>query len=112
MKKLTLKLCAILFLSCFSLSPAFAASLQDAKAQGLIGEGNDGYVAYVVKPASPSIIELVTTVNIQRKAKFAETASNNGIAVAAVAKRFNQLAVEKTEAGNFYQNQAGEWLKK
>lgn len=112
MKYLMLKVCAIFMLSCLCLSPVFATSLQDAKAQGLVGESNDGYLGYVVKAVSPDIIELVKTVNAQRKAKFASTASNNGIDIAAVAKRFNQRAIEKTLTGNFYQDNTGRWQKK
>ena len=99
-------------LTLICINSAFALSLKDAKAQGLVGERNDGYVGYVVKPASAEVKALVKEVNNKRKAKFQSTASNNKISVEQVAALFYERAVNQTQAGHYYQNASGSWVKK
>lgn len=107
MKRLILGLCLILLGI-----PAFAQTLHEAKAAGLIGERNDGYLGYVVTPPSDDIKALVEDVNKRRKAKFSETAKNNDLETQQVAFRFYQRAVEETEPGHYYQDALGNWVKK
>ena len=94
------------------MNAAWAMDLTEAKTKGLVGERNDGYVGYVVKPPSVEVKNIVKEVNNKRKAKFAATASNNNITVKQVASRFYQRAISKTQAGNYYQNLNGKWVKK
>lgn len=94
------------------LNSAFALDLRQAKAQGLVGERNDGYVGYVVTPASAEVKAVVKDVNNKRRAKFTATANNNNITVEQVAARFYQRAVNQTQAGHYYQDASGKWIKK
>ncbi|MEE8060143.1 MAG: YdbL family protein [Pseudomonadales bacterium] len=102
----------VLLLTLIGINSAFALSLKEAKAQGLVGERNDGYVDYVVSPANAETKTLVKEVNNKRKAKFEATAKNNNLKVEQVATRFYQRAASQTAAGNYYQNAAGQWNKK
>ena len=91
---------------------ASASSLQLAKTQGLIGERQDGYLGYMVKPAAQQTKILVKDVNGKRRSKFQSTAKNNGLTVQDVAKLFFQRALKASKAGNFIQANDGSWQKK
>ena len=91
---------------------AWAVDLQSAKAQGLVGEANSGYVAAVKNPASNEVKALIADINAKRKAKFQSTAEKTGSTLAQVSNRFYELAVQKTAAGNYYQDKSGAWKKK
>ena len=106
------KLFYAIVLMVVGLNTALALDLREAKAQGLVGERNDGYVGYVVKPASAEVKAIVKDVNNKRKAKFASTASNNNITIEQVAARFYERAVSQTRAGHYYQDASGRWVKK
>jgi uncharacterized protein YdbL (DUF1318 family) len=94
------------------LQNAWALDIREAKEQGLVGEANTGYIAAVKMPASAEVRALVADVNGKRKAEFERTAQKTGATVAQVAQRFYELAVQKTEAGNYYQDAGGSWKKK
>ena len=61
----------VLLLLCSGLfaGPAFALSLNEAKAEGLVGEKIDGFVGIVVADPSAEVRELVEQVNRQRRAE-------------------------------------------
>ena len=96
----------------FALQSAWAIDLQDAKTQGLVGEGNNGYLAAVQTPASAEVKTLIANVNAKRKAQFENTAMKTNTTVLQVSNRFYELAVEKTRAGHYYQDRDGRWKKK
>ena len=96
----------------FTLSSAWASDLQDAKAQGLVGEANTGYLAAVQQPASDEIKALVSSVNAKRKAHFEKTSRSTNTTMAQVSNRFYELAVEKTAPGHYYQDLNGRWIRK
>jgi len=88
---------------------AWAIDIHDAKAQGLVGEANNGYIAAIQSAASAEVQALISDVNNKRKARFEETARKTGTTVAQVATRFYELAVQKTARGHFYQDRDGRW---
>ncbi len=105
------RILAAIFLS-LVLQTAWAIDLGTAKNQGLVGEANSGYLAAVKSPASADVKALISSVNAKRKAKFETTANNTNATVAQVSHRFYELAVQKTKAGNYYQDVSGRWKKK
>ena len=91
----------------------FAIELDEAKAQGLVGEKASGYLGIPNQQAvSEDVITLIKDINNKRKAKYTEIALKNNLQTDAVAKLANKKAIEKTEVGNYYQTQEGKWLKK
>ena len=94
------------------LQNAWAVDLHSAKAQGLVGEANSGYLAAVKRPVSNEVKALVADVNAKRRAKFQNTAKKTGTSLAQVSNRFYELAVQKTAAGHYYQDKSGSWKKK
>ena len=94
------------------LQNAWAIDIRDAKAQGLVGEANTGYIAAVKSPASAEVRALLADVNAKRKAEFEATAKKTGAETAQVANRFYEIAVQKTAPGGYYQDSNGSWKKK
>ena len=90
---------------------AWAIDIQTAKAQGLVGEANTGYLAAVGTP-SAEVKALVAEVNAKRKAEFQRTAEKTGATLQQVQVRFYELAVQRTEAGHYYQDASGNWKRK
>ncbi len=90
----------------------WAIDIRGAKAEGLVGEANTGFIAAVQTPVSAEVRALIEDVNRKRKAKFSSTAEKTGTTVAQVAHRFYELAVQKTTTGNYYQDAGGRWKKK
>ena len=91
---------------------AWAIDIGTAKQQGLVGEANSGYLAAINNPASTDVQALISSVNAKRKAEFEKTAIKTKTTVAQVSHRFYELAVQKTKAGNYYQDASGRWKKK
>ena len=91
---------------------ALAQSLEDAKASGLIGEQRDGYIGLVQGSAPPAVISLVEDVNRQRRERYQQIASENGISVDQVAQLAFNKAVEATRSGHFLEDANGRWVRK
>lgn len=108
MKQLIMGLCLMVFGS----NAAFAISLHEAKAAGLVGERNDGYVGYVVSPPGSDVKAVVKEVNNKRRSKFSQSANSNNLKIEQVANRFYQRAMQATDKGNYYQDASGTWVKK
>ena len=96
----------------FAVQNAWAIDLHDAKDQGLVGESQSGYLAAVKSPASAEVKSLIADVNNKRKVQFEKTAQKTSTTVAQVANRFYELAIQKTEAGHYYQDAGRKWVKK
>ena len=88
---------------------AFAATLGDAKKQGLVGEKDNGYVGIIVDSAQTR--QLVDSVNAKRKAKYLELAKKNKITLTQVEKLAAEKTYAKTRAGNYIWK-GGRWVKK
>jgi uncharacterized protein YdbL (DUF1318 family) len=90
--------------------PAFALSLDAAKAQGLVGERMDGYLGPV--ETTPEVVALVKNINNQRRAEYEKIAGANGQSLEVVQKLAAQKAYELTPAGFYIQGASGGWVKK
>jgi hypothetical protein len=104
----------VLLLLCSGLfaGPAFALSLNEAKAEGLVGEKIDGFVGTVVADPSAEVRELVERVNRQRRQKYDEVAKERGVPLDAVAKITGEKQLERTPAGQYVAGADGRWRQK
>ncbi len=91
---------------------AFAATLEEAKAAGQIGEKQDGYIGLVQASVPADVVALVESVNAQRRARYEQIANENGIPVSEVAKLAFTRAFENTRAGHFVESSPGQWMRK
>lgn len=91
---------------------AFAQTLEEAKAAGIIGEKRDGYIGLVQDSAPAAVVELVADVNRQRRERYQQIARENGISVQDVAQLAYVRAVEATRPGHFIEDANGRWVRK
>ncbi|MBY0581961.1 MAG: YdbL family protein [Sphingomonas sp.] len=80
---------------------------QAARSQGLIGEQPDGYLGIVGAP-TPDLRALINNINIQRKAKYTESAAS-GATVEQLAFTSGCNLILKTVPGEKYMTPAGVW---
>lgn len=89
---------------------AFALSIDDAKAQGLVGETPGGYLA-AVKP-SGDVNALVGSINNQRRAEYDRIAKQNGQPRSVIESLAAKKAYELTQPGHYVQGADGSWKRK
>ena len=94
------------------IGPALAGALEDAKAEGLVGERIDGYLGVVDSGAPGSVKSLVDQINAERKAKYAEIAKKQGAPVDAVAQIAGKKLIERASSGEYVMGASGKWQKK
>lgn len=90
--------------------PAYALDLQQARAQGLVGEQADGYAA-TLKPGA-EVQALVAEVNARRRQEYERISKENGQPVDVVAKLAAVQIIQNLPAGSMYQSPGGGWVKK
>ncbi|MBT1445723.1 DUF1318 domain-containing protein [Shewanella sp. JM162201] len=88
----------------------FAMDLQQAKAQGLVGEQQNGYLGLV--QGSAEARALVDDINAKRRAQYEKIAAKNKIATSDVAKLAAEKAIKAADKGHFVQDPSGKWVKK
>ncbi|MGI9508232.1 MAG: YdbL family protein [Geminicoccaceae bacterium] len=97
-------------ISITTIDAAHAGPLDDAKAQGLIGEKADGYVGAVT--GDDSIQGMIDEINAGRRAKYAEIASKRDAPIEAVAAIAGKKLIERTPAGQYVMSGDGQWQRK
>jgi len=85
-------------------------SLQQAQAQGLVGERVDGYIG-IVKNA-PGVATLVDDINLKRRQLYRDIARKNGIPLDAVERLAAEKAIARAGSGEFIQDANGKWVQK
>ena len=110
--RLVKRLTQVLFLFALMSSVAFAATLEEAKAAGQIGEKQDGYIGFVQTNVPADVAALVADVNAQRRERYQQIARENGIDIREVAKLAFTRALENTLSGNFVESSPGQWTRK
>lgn len=90
--------------------PAHAQSLEQAKAQGLIGERADGLIG-AVGGATPAIQQLVNRINAQRMDQYNQIAQQNATPVQAVMAIAGKKLIQRSPKGT-YVNPGDGWVRK
>ena len=86
-------------------------SLVQAKDQGVVGEGTDGFV-YVRESGSEKIAKMVADENEDRKILFKAMSSKTGGSVEEVANKFSKALVQKSKKGHWFRKSSGEWMQR
>jgi uncharacterized protein len=94
------------------IGPAHAGALEDAKAEGLVGERIDGYVGVVDSGAPGSVTSMVKEINAEREAKYAQIAKKQGAPVEAVAQIAGKKLIERAPKGEYVMGADGKWQQK
>ena len=90
--------------------PAFAGSLQDARARGLVGETLTGYIAPVQDSAEAQAV--VAEVNAARRAEYNRIAAENGQTADIVGKLASEQIINGLPPGSYYKGPDGSWKKR
>jgi len=93
-------------------TPAFALSLDEAKAQGLIGEQSSGYLGIVTGSPSADVKALVQDINSQRKALYIEKAKEAGVELKIMELRTGERLLKRAPDGEYVRTPDGKWIKK
>ncbi|MDI3324128.1 YdbL family protein [Pontibacterium granulatum] len=91
---------------------AWATSMDEAKAKGLIGERTNGYLGIVVSNPPSDIRRLVNDINEKRKAAYKKSAASAGAEQGVFELRMGQRLQQRTPRGQYIQLQNGNWKKK
>ena len=102
----------VLLMAGLGIGSAQAGPLEDAKAQGLVGERIDGYLGLVDSGAPGSVKSLVNQINAEREAKYAEIAKKQGAPVAAVAQIAGTKLIQRAPKGEYVMGASGQWQRK
>lgn len=89
---------------------AWALSLEEAKAQGVVGEKRDGYLG-AVNTANQEALALVQDVNQKRRDAYEDIARRNRTNLQAVETLAGEKAIQNTKPGNYVEGPGG-WTKK
>ena len=89
--------------------PAAALTLDEARAQGLVGEQPDGYVGVVQD--GPGVRDLVSSVNAQRRTHYQGIAQQNGVPLQAVEQQAGQQLIERAGSGIYVLTPSG-WQRR
>ena len=83
----------------------------EAKDEGKVGEGTDGYLHARVK-SEDSIRKLVSDENSDRQKLFLFLSKKTGGAIEEVAMNFSRAMVKRGKKGHWYKNSSGSWIQK
>ncbi|MGM1298633.1 YdbL family protein [Enterobacter hormaechei] len=89
---------------------AATLTLNDARAQGRVGENLSGYLAPVQHDAET--LALVSRINAARTESYQQLADSNNLPVDEVAKMAGQKLVARAQPGEYVKGINGKWLKK
>lgn len=89
---------------------AYALDLQEARAKGLVGETQAGYVARI--NGGGDVSALVAEVNLKRRDQYEAAAKEKGQPVEAVAQIYAEEIINNLPKGSKYKNSAGKWATK
>ena len=93
-----------------TIGEALAAPLDDAKANGLVGEQADGYLGAVENHGE--VQALIDEINAKRQAKYEEIAGKRGAPTEAVARIAGKKLIERAPKGEFVKGSDGQWVQK
>ncbi|EPM7339255.1 YdbL family protein [Enterobacter hormaechei] len=89
---------------------AATLTLNDARAQGRVGETLSGYLAPVQHDVET--LALVSRINAARTESYQQLADSNNLPVDEVAKMAGQKLVARAQPGEYVKGINGKWLKK
>jgi uncharacterized protein YdbL (DUF1318 family) len=94
-------------------SASAKATVDSAKAAGVVGEQADGFLGFVTEPADPAIRSAVAEINNGRAQLYREAAAKNGVSAAAAgAAAFTQVVQTRLRSGEYFKPAGGGWTRK
>ncbi len=91
---------------------AAAQSLDQLRAQGVVGERYDGYAVVRAPPASAQAQSFVAGVNAKRRAIYESRAKQQNVTPAAVGQIYAKQIFERAPPGTWFLDASGKWVRK
>lgn len=89
------------------------ATVDAAKARGVVGERNDGLLGFVTPTSDPAVEAALNEINAGRSQLYRQAAARNGVTVeAAGAAAFAEVVSTRLRPGEYYQAANGDWVQK
>ncbi len=88
------------------------ATVDAAKASGIVGEQGDGYLGYVHGSADSATTAAVDAINAGRREAYAAAAAKTGVTPDAAGQATARQLFSKLSAGEYYKPLGGDWTKK
>jgi uncharacterized protein YdbL (DUF1318 family) len=88
------------------------ATVDAAKAKGIVGEQGDGLLGLVNGSADAATTAAVNEINNGRRKVYAETAAKAGVTPEAAGEAAAQMLLQKIPSGQYYKPIGGSWAKK
>lgn len=96
-----------------ALAATAKATVDAAKAAGVVGEQNDGYLGFVKAGADAEVQAAVAEINAGRAQLYRGVAAKNGVTPEAAGAAAYQTVVQlKLAPGEYYQTPDGAWVRK
>ncbi|HUZ13481.1 MAG TPA: DUF1318 domain-containing protein [Caulobacteraceae bacterium] len=96
----------------FAQTAAAKATVDAAKAQGVVGEQGDGYLGLVSGAADPAVRAAVAEINAGRAQAYKAIAARTGVSQAAAGQATAQQLFARLPPGAYYQPLGGSWARK
>jgi len=112
MKIMTKIISLFTLLLAMSATTVWAASLGEAKAQGVVGEQLNGYLGLVKGSASSDVKALINDINRKRSSAYAEKARKAGVDKKIIETRIGERLKQRATSGQYIQDKSGRWIKK
>lgn len=107
-----MKRISILLVTLFFSFNVFALDLKTAKANGIVGETQSGYLAAVKANPSKETLTLLNQINNKRKLAYKKSATKAGVAINVIETRIGQRLYERAMAGAYLKDNQGNWYRK
>jgi uncharacterized protein YdbL (DUF1318 family) len=89
------------------------ATVDSAKAAGIVGEQADGFLGFVTAAADPAIKAAVAETTAGRAELYSQAAAKNGVTPAAAgAAAYEAVVKGKLRPGDYYRPIGGAWTRK
>lgn len=97
----------------FAQTDSQKALIDQAKAEGVVGEQADGYLGFRTPASDPALREAVEVTNAARRRAYVRSAQNAGASPeAAGARMFESQLLPRLSTGQWYRNGAGQWVQR
>ncbi len=93
-------------------TPAEKATVDAAKAQGVVGEQGDGFLGFVAGSAPSDVTAAVAAINAGRAKAYKDIAAKTGVSEAAAGEATAVQLVGRLPAGAYYRPLGGGWTRK
>jgi uncharacterized protein YdbL (DUF1318 family) len=88
------------------------ATVDAAKAQGVVGEQADGFLGLVTGSADPAVTAAVAQINAGRAGAYRDIAAKTGVTPAAAGEATAQQLIARLPPGAYYKPLGGGWTTK